>query len=94
MKKLVLLIVVLVGAWIGLNYMQTGEFSLFPSKMSEEERKIQALEEELASVRAQISQAGRAAGMTGMDTTGDVSALIERQEQLEEEIAKARKALE
>ncbi len=93
MKKFVLLVLLLAGAWVGLNYMRTGQLTLMPSEMSEEERQIQALEKELASVRTQIAQAGRSAGLTGMDTTGDVSALIERQEQLEKEIAEARERL-
>ncbi len=93
MKKLVLLIVLLAGVWVGVNSMRAGRFTIMPVAVSEEERHLQALEKELAEVRAQMAQAGRMAGMTGMDTTGDVSALMERQKQLEKEIAEARKKL-
>jgi hypothetical protein len=50
------------------------------------------MEAELASIEAQIAQAGRAAGATGIDTSADVSALTARKARLEKEIAAARAA--
>ena len=90
MKKLLLLIVVLGVAWVGLQSMRAGRFALMPPAATEEDRRIREIEEELASIKSQISQAGRSAGMTGMDTSGDVSALMERQKELEKELAEAR----
>ena len=91
MKKLLLLIVVLGVAWVGLQSMRAGRLAWMPPAMTEEDIRIREIEKELASIKSQISQAGRTAGMTGMDTTGDVSALMERQEELEKELAEARK---
>src|SRR5206468_8094340 len=91
MKKLVVLIVVLVGLWVGVNYMRTGQFSLLPSAMSAEEQHVRDLESEIANINEQMAQAGRAAGMTGMDTTQDVSALMEKKSRLEKELIEARK---
>src|SRR5438445_2905139 len=40
MKKLVLLIVVVVGVWLGVNYMKTGDLSFFPKAISAEEEQL------------------------------------------------------
>ena len=91
MKKLILIVAVLAVAWIGINFLRTGKFTLSPPTQSEEERHLADLEEELARVKSQIAQAGRTASMSGVDTTADVESLIKRQEALEKEIAEARK---
>lgn len=91
MKKVVLLIVVLVGIWLGVNYIRTGQFSFLPTALSAEEQHVRDLERQLAEVSAQMAQAGRTAGMTGMDTTQDVSALMQKKERLEKELEEARR---
>ena len=93
MKKLVLLIVVLVGVWLGVNYVRTGQFSFLPTSLSAEEQHVRDLERELGNVNDQISQAARTAGVTGMDTTTDVSALMVKKEKLQKELDEARKKL-
>lgn len=87
MKKLVVIVAVLAVAWLGFNYLKTGKVSLLPASQSTEEAQLQALEDELHSVQSQIDSAGRAAGMTGMDTTADVGALTARKEAIEKQIA-------
>ena len=91
MKKMLLLIVVLAVAWVGLQSMRAGRFSWMPPAATEEDIRIREIEEELASIQSQIKQAGRMAGMTGMDSSGDVSALMEQQKKLEKELAEVRK---
>ena len=91
MKKLVVLIVVLVGIWVGVNYMRTGQFSLLPTALSAEEQHVRDLERQITNINEQMAQAGRTAGMTGMDTTQDVSALMEQKTRLEKELIEARK---
>ena len=93
MKKLVLLVVVLVAIWLGVNYVRTGQFSLLPTTISAEEQHVKDLERQIADIAAQMAQAGRTAGMTGMDTTQDVSALMEKKAHLEKELEEARKKL-
>ena len=87
MKKILVLVAVLVVAWLGFNYMKTGQLSLLPSASSPENEKLRSLEAELRAVNSQIESAGRAAGMTGMDTTADVGALTARKEAIEKQIA-------
>ena len=93
MKKLVLLIVVLVGIWLGVNYVRTGQFSFLPTALSGEEQHVRDLEKQIADVNAQMAQAGRTAGMTGMDTTQDVSSLMEKKTRLEKELEETRKKI-
>ena len=92
MKKLILLAVAVVAVWLGINYARTGRLALFPSAASPAEQRVHDLEKELAAVEGQISSAGRAAGLTGMDTTGDVASLTARKAQLEKQLAEARQS--
>jgi hypothetical protein len=93
MKKVVLLIVVLVGIWLGVNYMRTGQISFAPSVVSAEEQHVRDLERQISVINDQMNQAGRTAGMTGMDTTQDVSALMVKKDKLQKELEEARKRL-
>jgi peptidoglycan hydrolase CwlO-like protein len=93
MKKLILLLVVLVGVWLGVNYLRTGEFALYPSAVSADEQRLQDLEKELQGVDAQIAQAGRSASVAGIAATDEVSALMERKKKLMKEIDEARKRI-
>jgi len=93
MKKLVLLIVVLVGIWLGVNYVRTGQFSFLPTALSGEEQHVRDLEKQIADVNAQMAQAEHSASLTGGDTTHDVSALMEKKKRLEKELEEARKKL-
>lgn len=93
MKKLILLIVLALGVWLAVNYMRTGQLALFPAAVSAAERQARDLEKELDDVNAQIAQAARTAGVTGLDTTADVSALLAKKERLEKQIAEVRKKL-
>jgi len=93
MKKIVLLIVVIVGIWLGVNYVKTGQFSLMPAAVSAEEQHVRDLRQQIAAIKEQMEQAGRTAGMTGMDTTHDVSALMAKKETLEKELQEAEKKL-
>ena len=92
MKKIVVLLVVALAVWVGINYMRTGTLSLFPASSSPQAQRLHDLEQELAAVESQIDQAGRMAGMTGADTTSDVAALTVKKEQLEKQIAAAKSA--
>jgi hypothetical protein len=90
MKKLIVLVILALVVWLGVNYARTGRLSLVPASLSPEEQRLNDLEAELKSVESQIDQAGRAAGATGMDTTGDVSALMVRKDKLVKQIEEAR----
>ena len=93
MKKIVLLLVVLVGIWVGVNYVRTGQFGFLPSAMSADEQHVKDLQQQIADIDQQMAQAGRTAGMTGLDTTQDVSALMVKKEKLQKELEELRKKL-
>lgn len=90
MKKLLILIVLALAVWVGINYVRTGKISLFPAEVSAEQKEIQDLEEELKSIDKQMAEAGRAAGLTGIDTSSDVSGLMERKQRIQERLAELR----
>jgi capsule polysaccharide export protein KpsE/RkpR len=90
MRKLVILVLVVLALWIGVNYFRTGRLSLVPGAGDPQAQHLHDLETELAAIQAQIDQAGRSAGLTGMDTTADVAALTAKKAQIEKEIAAAR----
>jgi hypothetical protein len=92
MKRLILVVVAVVAVWLGINYARTGHLALFPSAGTPAEQHIKELEQELAALDSQIASAGRAAGVTGMDTTGDVSSLTARKTEIEKQLAEAHKA--
>ena len=72
MKKLVLAAVLIVAALVAYNYVTTGAIALIPgATMSEQEREIDNLVDRLRAATVQFAQAGRAAGMSGLDTTAD-----------------------
>jgi peptidoglycan hydrolase CwlO-like protein len=90
MKKLILLIIVALGVWLGINYYNTGKISLLPVELTAEEQELRDLEAELKSVEEQIAQESRSAGLTGMDSTMAVSRLMERKKKIEERIEELR----
>jgi hypothetical protein len=89
-KKLLILIVLALAVWVGINYVKTGQISLFPAQLSAEQKEIQNLEEELRSIDKQMAEAGRAAGLAGVDTSSDVSGLMERKQRIQERLAELR----
>ncbi len=91
MKKLIILIVLGLAIWVGINYVKTGKISILPVELSAEEREIRDLEAEIESIDKQIAQESRAAGVTGMDTTMSVSRLMERRKAVEARLEEVRR---
>src|SRR5262245_46525406 len=74
-KRLVLALVLAVAALVTYNYITTGRFALIPSAtMSEQEKELTDLEARLKTAVRQYAQAGRAAGLSGVDSTSDAEA--------------------
>ena len=75
MKRLLAVLVLAVVALVAYNYVTTGRIALIPSAtMSEQEREVNNLLKQARSAATQFAQAGRAAGMSGVDTTADAEA--------------------
>lgn len=92
MKKLLVLVVIVLAVWLTVNYVRTGTLSLFPPATTPQAQEMRDLEEELRAIEAKIEAAGRAAGLTGVDTTADVGALQARKEQIEKRLGALRGA--
>ena len=74
-KNILIAVVVIVAGLLVFNYLNTGKITLIPSSgLSEEEREIKMLEEELRAAERSFAQAGRASAMSGVDSTADAEA--------------------
>jgi hypothetical protein len=70
MRNLITIAVVVVIGLVAFNYFTTGELKILPgSSMTEEEREINRLKGEFRRAAQEYRQAGRQAGISGMDTT-------------------------
>jgi hypothetical protein len=70
MRNLITIAVVVVIGLVAFNYFTTGEFRVLPgSSMSPEERDVNRLKGDFRRAAQEYRQAGRQAGISGMDTT-------------------------
>ena len=69
MKKLLVLILVLAAAYFAYQKFVVGT-------MSDEQKQVQVLADGFAAAKQQMTQAGRSAGLSGMDTTADVDSVM------------------
>jgi hypothetical protein len=92
MKNIITLVVVVVVALVAFNYFSTGEFKLLPgSSMSAEEQELNSLKGEFRRATQAYRQAGRSAGISGMDTTADAEAALQTVDSVEKEVKALRK---
>ncbi len=92
MKNLITIVVVIVVALVAFNYFQTGEFKLLPgSSMSPEEHDLNRLKGEFRRAAQAYRQAGRSAGVSGLDTTSDAAAALETVDGVERDVKALRK---
>ncbi len=69
MKKLLVLILVLAAGYFAYQKFVVGS-------LSDEQKQVQALADDFSAANQQFAQAERSAGMSGMDTTGDVDGVM------------------
>jgi len=87
MKKIVLLVVAVVGALLAYNYTTTGELTLLPQgPLSGEEQELQRLERDFETAAGEFNQALRSAGLAGLDTTGDADAAMKEVRRIERKL--------
>jgi hypothetical protein len=92
MKNIITLVVVVVVALVAFNYFSTGEFKLLPgSSTSQEEQELNRLKGEFRRATQAYRQAGRSAGISGMDTTADAEAALQTVDSVEREVKELRK---
>ena len=87
MKSLLALIGLVVLALLAYNVVTTGELSLrLPGSGSAEEKLLRSLESQLDAAKREFNQAGKAAGLTGADTSLNAEGLRRRVEAVEQSL--------
>jgi hypothetical protein len=95
MKNLITIAVVVVLGLVAFNYFQTGEFSIMPGgSMSDDAREVNRLRGEFRRAAQEYRQAGRSAGFSGLDTTGDAEVALNAVEGVERDLKKLRGQVE
>ena len=95
MKKLMVVVFLLVGGLLAYNYAATGEVTLIPSfTISPEEQQVSDLEDRFDRIRKEMSQAGRMAGLAGIDSSAQVSAGLKQIRTIEKEAKALEKDLQ
>jgi hypothetical protein len=95
MKNLITIAVVVAVALIAFNYFQSGEFKLMPgSSMSDEARELNQLRGDFRHAAQQYRQAGRAAGLSGLDSLPDAENALKAVDGVERDLKKMRKQVE
>ena len=92
MKKLLATVVFLAVVAVGANYLIKGGLP-FMQQMSEEDQEVAALRSDLRAAQQEFRQAGRAAGLSGMDTTAEAEAAIREVERIERELRQLERRL-
>ena len=91
-KNLITIVVVVVVALVAFNYFQTGKFSLMPGGgVSDEEKELNRLKGEFRRAAQAYRQAGRSAGVSGLDSTSDAAAALKTVDGVERDIKALRK---
>ena len=87
MQKIVLIVVVIVLGLLAFNYFTTGELSLMPAGGSSDDGgELNRLRGEFRAAAREFRQAGRSAGLSGMDTTDAAGAALAAVERVEEQV--------
>lgn len=95
MKNLVTIAVVVVIGLVAFNYFQTGEFKLMPgSSMSEESKEVNRLRGDFRHATQQYRQAGRSAGLTGLDSMADAENALKTIDGVERDLKQMRRKVE
>ncbi len=95
MKNLITIAVVVAIALVAFNYFQTGEFKLMPgSSMSDESREVNRLRGDFRHAAQQYRQAGRSAGVSGLDNLPDAEIALKAIDGVERDLKNMRRKTE
>ena len=87
MQKIILIVVVIVLGLLAYNYFTTGELSLTPAGGSSGEGgELNRLRGEFRAAAREFRQAGRNAGLSGLDTTDAAAAALAAVDRVEERV--------
>lgn len=86
MKNLITLAVVVVVGLVAFNYFQTGEFSILPASKSVEEQELNRLKGDFTRAAQEYRQAGRQAGLGGIDSTAQAESALKAVDGVERDL--------
>lgn len=91
MKNLIAIVVVVLVGLVAYNFFQTGELSVMPGgSQSDEERQVNRLRGDFRQAAQAYRQAGRSAGLSGLDATDDAEVALRRIEGVQRDLEKLR----
>jgi hypothetical protein len=90
--KLVAVLLLGAGAWMGVQYVRTGTWSLLPVEQTPEQAKVAKLEAEFHELEAKIATQERVAGQAGMAAPLSLTELYDRRDALKGELEAAKAA--
>ena len=85
MKKVLAVVAFLIVAAVAANVLMKGGLP-FMQSMSEEEKAVADLRSQLRDAQQEYRQAGRAAGLSGLDTTAEAAGALRTVERIEKEL--------
>ena len=84
MKRVILVVLLAVGALMTYNYTKSGKFTLLPpGPVTGEEQELRRLEKDFDTASKEFNQALRSAGLGGLDTTSDAEAAMNEVRRIE-----------
>jgi hypothetical protein len=86
MKNLITIAVVVVVGLVAFNYFQTGEFSILPASKSVEEQELNRLKGDFTRAAQEFRQAGRQAGLGGIDSTAQAESALKAVDGVERDL--------
>jgi len=86
MKKVLGMVILLGVVAVGAQYFSKGSLPFLP-KPSEQRQELDRLRSEFRAAQGEFRQAGRAAGLSGIDTTGDASVALAEVDRINKELA-------
>ena len=92
MKKLIGVVLFLIVLGVAANILMKGGLP-FKQSLSNEEEQLNRLRSELRAAEGEYRQAGRASGLTGMDTTAQAGPALAKVERIENELVELKAKL-
>jgi len=92
MKNLIGVVLFLIVAAVGVNILTKGGLP-FKKSLSDEEQQLDRLRSDLRAAEGEYRQAGRASGLTGMDTTAQAGPALAKVDRIEKELVELKAKL-
>jgi hypothetical protein len=86
MTKIIMVIIIVVAGLFAYNYFTTGEMSLIPTTLTEEEQEVKSLVDRFRTAQRMVRQAERSAAVGGIGNIDAVEDEMDAIERIESEL--------